>query len=105
MEPSYGSTPSALTGSPSRASTSRPSPPLASFFGSRNPPSCAHLVHTASSPLPRVSIKGTEDILNKPNAFELSTRSDTMYFIVDSEKEKEDWVNSIGRSIVQHSRF
>ncbi|KAG5033091.1 hypothetical protein JHK85_017073 [Glycine max] len=77
----------------------------ASFFGSRNPPSCAHLVHTASSPLPRVSIKGTEDILNKPNAFELSTRSDTMYFIVDSEKEKEDWVNSIGRSIVQHSRF
>jgi len=34
----------------------------------------------------------------------LSTRNDTMYFIADSEKEKEDWINSIGRSIVQHSR-
>ncbi|KAF5755671.1 putative pleckstrin domain, PH-like domain superfamily [Helianthus annuus] len=34
----------------------------------------------------------------------LSTRSDTMYFIADSEKDKEDWINSIGRSIVQHSR-
>ncbi|KAG5109701.1 hypothetical protein JHK82_038924 [Glycine max] len=51
-----------------------------------------------------LTVKGAEDILNKPNAFELSTRSDTMYFIADSEKEKEDWINSIGRSIVQHSR-
>ncbi|XVF83930.1 hypothetical protein PTKIN_Ptkin16aG0533800 [Pterospermum kingtungense] len=31
-------------------------------------------------------------------------RMETMYFIADSEKEKEDWINSIGRSIVQHSR-
>ncbi|XP_027332533.1 pleckstrin homology domain-containing protein 1 [Abrus precatorius] len=51
-----------------------------------------------------LTVKGAEDVLNKPNAFELSTRSDTMYFIADSEKEKEDWINSIGRSIVQHSR-
>jgi len=27
-----------------------------------------------------------------------------MYFIADTEKEKEEWINSIGRSIVQHSR-
>ena len=52
-----------------------------------------------------LTVKGTEDILNRQYAFELSTRSDTMYFIADSEKEKEDWINSIGRSIVQHSRL
>ncbi|ESW18550.1 hypothetical protein PHAVU_006G050700 [Phaseolus vulgaris] len=27
-----------------------------------------------------------------------------MYFIANSEKEKEDWINSIGYSIVQNSR-
>ncbi|KAL1289756.1 hypothetical protein HN51_058136 [Arachis hypogaea] len=51
-----------------------------------------------------LTVKGAEDALNKPCAFELSTRYDTMYFIADSKKEKEDWINSIGRSIVQHSR-
>lgn len=51
-----------------------------------------------------LTVKGAEDVLNRQFAFELSTRSDTMYFIADSEKEKEDWINSIGRSIVQHSR-
>ncbi|PIN09091.1 hypothetical protein CDL12_18328 [Handroanthus impetiginosus] len=51
-----------------------------------------------------LTVKGAEDVLNRQFAFELSTRNDTMYFIADSEKEKEDWINSIGRSIVQHSR-
>lgn len=51
-----------------------------------------------------LTVKGAEDVINKQFAFELSTRSDTMYFIADSEKEKEDWINSIGRSIVQLSR-
>lgn len=50
-----------------------------------------------------LTVKGAEDILNKQYAFELSTRKETMYFIADSEKEKEDWINSIGRSIVQLS--
>lgn len=27
-----------------------------------------------------------------------------MYFIAESEKEKEDWINSVGRAIVKHSR-
>ncbi|KAL9319868.1 hypothetical protein ACSQ67_011707 [Phaseolus vulgaris] len=73
------------------------------FSGSRNP-----LVSRASRPrggvsvANRLTVKGSEDILNKPNAFELSTCSDTMYFIADSEKEKEDRINSIGRSVVQH---
>ncbi|KAL4188356.1 hypothetical protein AMTRI_Chr08g202010 [Amborella trichopoda] len=51
-----------------------------------------------------LTVKGAEDVLNKPFAFELSTSRETMYFIADSEKEKEEWINSIGRSIVQHSR-
>ncbi|WOL14954.1 hypothetical protein Cni_G23735 [Canna indica] len=51
-----------------------------------------------------LTVKGAEDILNRAFAFELSTRTETMYFIADSEKEKEEWINSIGRSIVQHSR-
>ncbi|GKV26195.1 hypothetical protein SLEP1_g35538 [Rubroshorea leprosula] len=51
-----------------------------------------------------LTVKGAEDVLNKPFAFELSTGQSTMYFVADSEKEKEDWINSIGRSIVQHSR-
>ncbi|KAL5542644.1 hypothetical protein UlMin_010354 [Ulmus minor] len=36
------------------------------------------------------------------NTFVLSTQTETMYFIVDTEKEKEDWINSIGQPIVQH---
>lgn len=51
-----------------------------------------------------LAVKGAEDVLNKPFAFELFTGEYTMYFIADSEKEKEEWINSIGRAIVQHSR-
>ena len=51
-----------------------------------------------------LTVKGAEGVLNRQFAFELSFSNETMYFIADSEKEKEDWINSIGRSIVQHSR-
>ncbi|KAL3652219.1 Fatty acid synthase subunit beta [Castilleja foliolosa] len=51
-----------------------------------------------------LTVKGADDVLHRQFAFELSTRTETMYFIADSEKEKEDWINSIGRSIVQNSR-
>ncbi|EFJ31035.1 hypothetical protein SELMODRAFT_169402 [Selaginella moellendorffii] len=51
-----------------------------------------------------LTVKGAEDVLNRQHAFELSTNKETMYFIADSDKEKEDWINSIGRSIVRHSR-
>jgi len=52
-----------------------------------------------------LTVKGAEDVINKPYAFEISTGGGyTMFFIADSEKEKEEWINSIGRSIVQHSR-
>ena len=50
-----------------------------------------------------LSVKGAEDVINKPHAFELSTKSDTMYFIANSEKEKEDWINAVGKAIVRHS--
>ncbi|GLC34104.1 hypothetical protein PLESTF_000169000 [Pleodorina starrii] len=51
-----------------------------------------------------LSIKGAEDTLNKANAFEISTHAESMYFIADTDKEKEDWINAIGRAIVKHSR-
>ncbi|KAL2929635.1 Pleckstrin homology domain-containing protein 1 [Bienertia sinuspersici] len=51
-----------------------------------------------------LTVKGAEDVLNRQFAFEFPTRCDTMYFITDSDKDKEDWINSIGRSIVQHFR-
>ncbi|CAA7389889.1 unnamed protein product [Spirodela intermedia] len=51
-----------------------------------------------------LTVKGAEDVLGRDFAFELSTSNETMYFIADSEKEKEEWINSIGRSIVQQSR-
>ncbi|CAM6033901.1 unnamed protein product [Sphagnum compactum] len=51
-----------------------------------------------------LTVKGAEDVLNKQFAFEISTSKETMYFIADTDKEKEDWINSIGRSIVRHSK-
>ncbi|KAK7305381.1 hypothetical protein VNO77_43286 [Canavalia gladiata] len=51
-----------------------------------------------------LTVKGAEDLLHKPSAFELSTPNNTMFFLADSDKDKEDWINSIGRSIVRHSR-
>jgi len=50
-----------------------------------------------------LSVKGAEDIINKANGFELSTRTETKYFVADSSKETEEWINSIGRAIVRHS--
>ncbi|KAF6254231.1 hypothetical protein COO60DRAFT_1542620 [Scenedesmus sp. NREL 46B-D3] len=51
-----------------------------------------------------LSIKGAEDAINKPHAFEISTTDNNMFFIADSDKEKEDWINAVGRAIVKHSR-
>jgi len=50
-----------------------------------------------------LSVKGAEDVINKAHGFELSTRAETKYFVADSAKEKEEWINSIGRAIVRHS--
>ncbi|KAL5077207.1 hypothetical protein RYX36_016191 [Vicia faba] len=51
-----------------------------------------------------LTVKGAEDVLHKASAFELSTPESTMFFIADNDKDKEDWINSIGRAIVLGSR-
>lgn len=50
-----------------------------------------------------LSVKGAEDAIHRSFAFELSTADSVMYFVADSDKEKEDWINAIGRAIVRHS--
>jgi subtilase family serine protease len=50
-----------------------------------------------------LSVKGAEDVLNKQHAFELSSRTDTVYFVADSAKEKEAWINALGKAVVRHS--
>merc|ERR1711934_69426 len=52
-----------------------------------------------------LSIKGAEDVINKAHAFELSTNTETMFFIADSDKEKEEWISSVGRAIVRQSKI
>lgn len=37
-----------------------------------------------------LTLKGVEDVLNRQFALELSFSNETIYFIFDSEKEKED---------------
>ncbi len=51
-----------------------------------------------------VSIKGAEEVLNKPYSFEISTADAIMYFVADSEREKEEWINSVGKAIVRQSQ-
>lgn len=51
-----------------------------------------------------MSVKGAEDVLNKAFAFEVSTPDETVFFVASSDKDKEDWINAIGRAIVKHSR-
>jgi len=49
------------------------------------------------------SVKGAEDKVSRPFAFELATMEKHMYFIAENDAEKEAWINSIGRAIVRHS--
>jgi PH domain len=51
-----------------------------------------------------LSVKGAEDALGRPHAFEISTPDDAMFFIADTDREKEDWINAVGRAIVRHSK-
>jgi hypothetical protein len=48
-----------------------------------------------------VSVKGAEDFTNEQNSFEISQKTgEIFYFICPSKKEKEEWINRIGRAIV-----
>ena len=51
-----------------------------------------------------LSVKGAEDALGRPHAFEVSTPDDAMFFIADTDRDKEYWINAVGRAIVRHSK-
>jgi len=51
-----------------------------------------------------LSIKGAEDTINRPHAFEIATAEAAQFFIAPDDKAKEDWINAVGRAIVRHSR-
>ena len=50
------------------------------------------------------TVKSAEIKANKKFAFEVSTQETTFYMYADSEKDKDEWIGAIGRSIVQSSR-
>ncbi|CAG9461373.1 unnamed protein product [Pedinophyceae sp. YPF-701] len=51
-----------------------------------------------------LSVKGAEETINKPHSFEIAMPGGSQFFIADEEKDKEDWINAVGRAIVRHSR-
>lgn len=50
-----------------------------------------------------MTVKSAELKAGKKNAIEVSTKEKTFYMYADTEKEKDEWIGAIGRSIVQSS--
>jgi len=50
-----------------------------------------------------MTVKSAELKAGKKNAIEVSTKEKTFYMYADTDKEKDDWIGAIGRSIVQSS--
>lgn len=88
-------------------------PPLRPSIWVARPPCPSRFPSISSMPLlqstqPRgiievnrcLSIKGAEDAINKPHAFEISTTDQNMYFIADSDKVTEQ----SGPELVVHPR-
>lgn len=50
-----------------------------------------------------MTVKSAELKAGKKNAIEVSTQEKTYYMYADTEKEKDEWIGAIGRSIVQAS--
>ena len=50
-----------------------------------------------------LTVKSAELKAGKKNAIEVSTKEKTFYMFADTEKEKDEWIGGIGRSIVQSS--
>lgn len=50
-----------------------------------------------------MTVKSAELKAGKKNAIDVSTRGQTFFMYADSEKEKDEWIGAIGRSIVQAS--
>lgn len=51
-----------------------------------------------------LSVKGAEEVTNKPHSIELSTRGDVFYLVAENEGSKEAWINAVGKAIVQSNR-
>jgi hypothetical protein len=51
-----------------------------------------------------MTVKSAEIKANKKFAIEVSTTETTFYMHADNEKEKDEWIGAIGRSIVQASK-
>lgn len=49
------------------------------------------------------TVKSADIKSRKKNSFEISTHEMTYLMFADSEKEKDDWIGSVGRSIVRAS--
>jgi hypothetical protein len=49
------------------------------------------------------TVKSADVKSRKKNSFEVSTHDMTYLMYTDSEKEKDDWIGSVGRSIVRSS--
>jgi hypothetical protein len=50
-----------------------------------------------------MTVKSAELKAGKKNAIEVSTKEQTFYMFADTEKEKDEWIGAIGKSIVQSS--
>ena len=51
-----------------------------------------------------MTVKSAEIKANKKFAIEVSTTDTTFYMHADNEKDKDEWIGAIGRSIVQASK-
>lgn len=49
------------------------------------------------------TVKSADMKARKKNSFEISTPDTTYLLYADTEKEKDDWIGSVGRSIVRCS--
>ena len=49
------------------------------------------------------TVKSADIKARKKNSFEISTPDTTFLLYADNEKEKDDWIGSVGRSIVRCS--
>mmetsp|Transcript_5029 Transcript_5029/g.5158 ORF Transcript_5029/g.5158 Transcript_5029/m.5158 type:complete len:144 (+) Transcript_5029:91-522(+) len=50
-----------------------------------------------------LTVKSADIKTRRKNSIEVSTAENTFLMFADSEKEKDDWIGSIGRAIVQSS--
>ncbi|CAM9381580.1 unnamed protein product [Chrysoparadoxa australica] len=50
-----------------------------------------------------MTVKSAEQKTHKRHAFEISTQDTTFFMYAATEKQKDDWIGAVGRSIVQSS--